>query len=97
MAVARTQMAGSLNRAIQVLPCPRAENLSARLQGDHAMTDINRRTVLATGAMFAVIPGAGLAAPKPPVVLFICEFGTAKSAIARELFRKRAKARRYSE
>ena len=57
------------------------------------MTDINRRTVLATGAMFAVIPGAGLAAPKPPVVLFVCEFGTAKSAIARELFRKRAKER----
>lgn len=33
------------------------------------------------------------AKPNPPAVLFICEFSTAKSAIARELFRKRARER----
>ncbi len=42
--------------------------------------------------------GLGAATPsmaksKPPSVLFICEFATAKSAIARELFRKRARER----
>jgi hypothetical protein len=57
------------------------------------MTVINRRTFLATGAALVVQSVPGLAASKPPVVLFICEFGTAKSAIARELFRKRARER----
>jgi hypothetical protein len=57
------------------------------------MTDIDRRAVLALGAMLVAIPVAGMASPKPPTVLFICEFGTAKSAIARELFRRRARAR----
>ena len=58
------------------------------------MIDTNRRTVLALGALLAAVPATGFAKPaKPPVVLFICEFGTAKSAIARELFRKRAHER----
>ena len=34
-----------------------------------------------------------MTAPKRSVVLFICDFGTAKSAIARELFRRQAQAR----
>lgn len=56
---------------------------------------IDRRWFCA-GAVAAV---AGLATPvlgaagKPPVVLFVCQFGTAKSAIARELFRRRAAER----
>jgi Low molecular weight phosphotyrosine protein phosphatase len=57
------------------------------------MTFINRRTFLATSAALVAQSVTGLAAPRPPVVLFICEFGTAKSAIARELFRKRASER----
>ncbi len=57
------------------------------------MTDPNRRAVMAFGAMLATAPAIALAAPKPLVVLFICQAGTAKSAIARELFRKRAKER----
>lgn len=36
--------------------------------------------------------GAG-AAKAPPVVLFVCRFGTVKSAIAREFFRRRAMQR----
>jgi protein-tyrosine-phosphatase len=57
------------------------------------MTDFDRRTILAIGALLAALPLPAFAASNPPVVLFICEFGTAKSAIARELFRKRAKER----
>jgi hypothetical protein len=53
------------------------------------MNDINRRLLLMGLSAFA-LPGA----TKPiPRVLFICEFGTAKSAIAREFFRRRARER----
>lgn len=55
------------------------------------MTMIDRRFVLGTLAMLAAAPA--LARGKPPVVLFICDYGTAKSAIARELFRRRAAVR----
>ncbi len=57
------------------------------------MTNINRRAILAMSGMLMAAPVLGRAAPRPPVVLFVCEFGTAKSAIARELFRKRARER----
>lgn len=57
------------------------------------MTDPNRRAVLVFGAILAITPSAVLAVTRPPVVLFICPAGTANSAIARELFRKRAKER----
>lgn len=50
-----------------------------------------RRSFLASGFAFAVVPL--FAAAKPKTVLFVCEFGTAKSAIARELFRRRARER----
>jgi protein-tyrosine-phosphatase len=54
----------------------------------------DRRTLLVTGFAFAAIPiVANAPLPKPPTVLFVCEYGTAKSAIARELFRKRATQR----
>jgi hypothetical protein len=55
------------------------------------MTRPDRRTLIAAVLAFVTMPiVAAAASPKPPTVLFVCEFGTAKSAIARELFRKRA-------
>ena len=57
------------------------------------MTDPNRRAVMVFGAILAIAPSAVLSASRPPIVLFVCPAGTAKSAIARELFRKRAKER----
>jgi Low molecular weight phosphotyrosine protein phosphatase len=58
------------------------------------MTGISRRRVLALAVVANIIPSLAFAAPaKSPTVLFVCEFGTAKSAIARELFRKRAAER----
>jgi protein-tyrosine-phosphatase len=64
------------------------------LQGDDTMTDIKRRNLLFAGLAFAAMATvASTASPKLPTVLFVCEFGTAKSAIARELFRKRARER----
>ena len=60
---------------------------------------IDRRRLLVTGR-FAVatsfITAASTAAPlpvTPPRILFICQYGTAKSAIAREVFRRRASER----
>jgi len=56
----------------------------------------NRRRFL-VGALAAVVSFAApevLNASQPlPRVLFICQFGTAKSAIARELFKRRAAQR----
>jgi Low molecular weight phosphotyrosine protein phosphatase len=52
----------------------------------HAM---NRRLLLIGLPAIAL---AGAAKPVPRI-LFICEFGTAKSAIAREIFRRRARDR----
>ena len=40
-----------------------------------------------------LIPSAAAPQRSPPSVLFICQFGTAKSAIAREVFRRRARER----
>ncbi|UVO53202.1 hypothetical protein [Sphingomonas sp. SUN039] len=56
---------------------------------------MRRRTLLSGMAAVAAVGMAAplLAAANAPTVLFVCEFGTAKSAIARELFRKRARER----
>lgn len=57
------------------------------------MTKTDRRTIVTLSFMLVMSPSLAFADRKRPVVLFICEFGTAKSAIARELLRRRAKAR----
>jgi arsenate reductase (thioredoxin) len=51
-----------------------------------------RKVLLGAAAMLAT--GAG--APPMPRILFICQAGTAKSAIAREFFRRRARERGIS-
>ena len=55
----------------------------------------SRRAVLATIllAPLAALPGLAVARSRPPRVLFICQFGSVKSAISRELFRRRAAER----
>jgi protein-tyrosine-phosphatase len=53
----------------------------------------NRRMVLALGLLVATGPtvsNAKSARGEPQRVLFVCQFGTVKSALARELFRRRA-------
>ncbi len=57
------------------------------------MTYFDRRTVLTAGTLLPILLGAASAPAKPLTVLFVCQAGTAKSAIARELFRKRASER----
>ena len=55
------------------------------------------RRQLLIGALVAVVsamtPAVLNASPKPPRVLCICQFGKAKSAIARELLKRRAAER----
>ncbi len=56
-------------------------------------TSLRRRQILAGSLLIiagATMPAALGAPRKPPRVLFICQFGTAKSAIARELMKRRA-------
>jgi protein-tyrosine-phosphatase len=64
----------------------------------HNGTDDSRRSLLLAAFAGAVIMAAGpaVARPRPPTVLFVCQFGSVKSAIARELFRRRATERRLS-
>jgi protein-tyrosine-phosphatase len=57
------------------------------------MTELNRRAILVLALAATTAPRLALASRRKPVVLFICDFGTAKSAIARELFRRRARER----
>ena len=54
-----------------------------------------RRTILAAMLLtpLAALPGIAQAKPRAPRVLFICQFGSVKSAISRELFRRRAAER----
>ena len=54
-----------------------------------------RRTVKAAMmlAPLAALPGLAQARPRAPRVLFICQFGSVKSTISRELFRRRAAER----
>jgi len=51
----------------------------------------NRRDVLLGFFLAAATPGIVFAKPcPPPTVLFVCPAGTVKSAIAREMFKRRA-------
>lgn len=63
---------------------------------DNDKRGTERRRILAFGVSVAVnlllLPDLA-AANRRPLVLFICQFGTAKSAIARELLRRRAAQR----
>ena len=53
-----------------------------------------RRGWLAAAVAFAAAPAwASIDGPQRPGVLFVCEAGTVKSAMARELFRVRARQR----
>ena len=52
---------------------------------------LRRRDLVLLGAL--VMAGPVLAACPPPTVLFVCPAGTVKSAIARDLTRRRAAAR----
>ena len=54
---------------------------------------VSRRALLLG---LAAIAATGANTPPKPRVLFICQFGTAKSAIAREFFRRRARERGIS-
>ena len=53
------------------------------------------RRVLIVSALAASLVGACASARRgpAPVVLFVCQYGTAKSAISRELFRRRVRQR----
>jgi len=55
------------------------------------MNALPRRLFLALSLSVTVLPTSAMTAPKRSVVLFICDFGTAKSAVAREFFRRRAR------
>lgn len=57
------------------------------------MSDPSRRVFVAFAFSVLALPALAPAAAKSPVVLFVCQAGTAKSAIARELFRRRASER----
>ena len=61
---------------------------------DFSETAVSRR-VLITSALAASLVGACASARRgpAPVVLFVCQYGTAKSAISRELFRRRIRQR----
>ena len=62
----------------------------------HNIAPVVRRHVLIGAlivAMSTLAPAGLRASATPPRVLFICQFGTAKSAIARELLKRRAAER----
>lgn len=55
---------------------------------------LSRRNLIGSGlALLATGGCATLQNRRTPVVLFVCQFGTAKSAIAREVFRAHARQR----
>lgn len=58
---------------------------------------LNRRGLLASVAGLLLLPAAAGAKPcPPPRVLFVCPAGTVKSAIAREVLRRRAASERLA-
>ena len=69
-----------------------AQGISARSKVTILMSDFGRRLFLAS-AIVLVLPGTAFARTIVPSVLFVCQAGTAKSAIARELLRRRARER----
>ena len=55
---------------------------------------MSRRSFMVSALALSLVPAAVVARSRPvPVVLFVCQYGTAKSAIARELFRRRVAQR----
>jgi Low molecular weight phosphotyrosine protein phosphatase len=52
-----------------------------------------RRVLIGSVATLLLAACASLPSQAPPKILFVCQFGTTKSAIARELFRRRARER----
>lgn len=55
---------------------------------------ISRRSFMVSALAVSLVPAAAVARSRPaPVVLFVCQYGTAKSAISRELFRRRVRQR----
>ena len=56
------------------------------------MRRFDRRAFLATLAAAMCAPAVGATAP-PPRILLVCQFGSVKSAIARELLKRRAAER----
>lgn len=57
---------------------------------------LGRRDFVASVVLAVALTAAGCAVQpvvKPPKILFVCQAGTAKSAIAREIFKKRAQER----
>lgn len=58
---------------------------------------VDRRALIIGGlAALALTSSPGLARSKRPTILFVCQFGSVKSAITRELFRKRAAERGFA-
>jgi protein-tyrosine-phosphatase len=65
----------------------------------HKQNTMLRRQFVMVSLFLTITLVAGCAAqpvPKGPKILFVCQYGTAKSAIAREVFRQRAKQRGIS-
>lgn len=59
-----------------------------------ALHSLSRRSAMLLGLVLVVAAKPAMSLPgKVPRILFICQYGTAKSAIARELFRRRARQR----
>lgn len=62
-----------------------------------AVSTFSRRSLGASALAASIVSGcAPIQRSTAPLVLFICQYGTAKSAIARELFRARAKQRQLA-
>jgi len=60
---------------------------------------LNRRALLIASLLLTSGLSSGCvtqSSTKPPKILFVCQAGTAKSAIAREIFRQRAQERRIA-
>lgn len=59
--------------------------------------EMSRRVLLVSALATSLIGACASARRSPhPVVLFVCQYGTAKSAISRELFRRRVRQRRLA-
>ncbi len=61
-----------------------------------AASAISRRAMVLSGLAASLLSACAAPRRAQPVVLFICQFGTAKSAIARELFRRRIAQRQLA-
>lgn len=68
-------------------------DMSGERSSGHAQLKWSRRGMMIVGLAVSVSAIAKPRARPVPRVLFVCQFGTAKSAIAREVFRRRARER----